>query len=100
MRRLGTITGGSLVALGGASIVALVVAGFVLGGYMDAAGEVLVPGFTYLARLPTPVRLVLEIAVAIPIVFGVALYFITAWIEFLLVLSWPFRKFVSIIRGS
>ena len=59
--------------IAGAAVVALVVAGFILGGYMDASGASSIPGLGLLARLPTPLRLAVEIAVGVPVAFGIAL---------------------------
>jgi len=65
-------------AVGGglAALVALVVAGFILGGYLDASGVTSIPGVGQLMRLPKVVRILIELVIGVPIAFGIALYFI------------------------
>ena len=79
----------------GAALVSLVVAGFVLGGYMDATGASSIPGLGLLARLPTPLRLAIEIAIGAPIAFGIALYAITQTLELLMFIASPARKLIG-----
>lgn len=86
--------------IAGAAVVALVVAGFILGGYMDASGASSIPGLGVLARLPTPLRLAVEIAVGVPLAFGIALYAITQTLEFLMFITSPVRKLVGAVARS
>src|SRR5438445_10844151 len=61
------------VGLGLAALVALVVAGFILGRYLDATGASAIPCLPWLMRQPQPLRLVIELVVGVPIAFGIAL---------------------------
>src|SRR5438445_12891064 len=62
------------VGLGLAALVALVVAGFILGGYLDATGASSIPGLMWLLHQPHPLRDVIEVVIGVPIAFGIALY--------------------------
>ena len=87
-----------LVALGLAALIALVVAGFILGGYLDATGASSIPGVSEVMRLPKPVRIVIELVIGVPIVFGIALYFILETAELLWFLGTPIRWLASEVR--
>lgn len=63
-------------AIGLAALVALVVAGFILGGYLDATGASSIPGLPWLMRQPQPLRVVIELVIGVPIAFGIALYIV------------------------
>src|SRR5437773_11699308 len=58
------------VGIGLAALVALVVAGFILGGYLDATGASSIPGLPWLIQQPQPVRIVIELVIGVPIAFG------------------------------
>ena len=49
---------------------ALVVAGFILGGYLDATGASSIPGLPWLMHQTRPLRVVIEVLVGVPIAFG------------------------------
>ena len=84
--------------LGLAALVALVVAGFILGGYLDATGASSVPGLPWLMHQPKPLRTVIELAIGVPIAFGVALYVILETVDLLWFLSTPIRKVWAVAR--
>lgn len=84
--------------LGLAAIVALVVAGFILGGYLDATGASSIPGLPWLTRQPQPLRVVIELVVGVPIAFGIALYILLETVELLWFLSTPIRKLSASAR--
>ena len=86
------------VGLGLAALVALVVAGFILGGYLDATGASAIPGLPWLTRQPQPLRLVIELVVGVPIAFGIALYIIFETVDLLWFLSTPIRKLSAAAR--
>jgi hypothetical protein len=62
-----------VVGIGLAALVALVVAGFILGGYLDATGASSIPGLPWLMHQPLPLRIVIELVVGVPIAFGIGL---------------------------
>ena len=62
------------IGLGFAGLVALIVAGFILGGYLDATGSSSIPGLPWLTHQPRPLRVVIELAVGIPVAFGVFVF--------------------------
>jgi hypothetical protein len=66
--------------------------GFVIGGYIDATGASAIPGMSELLNWPRPLRIVIELVVGFPIVFGIALYGILETADSLWFLSTPFRK--------
>ena len=80
-----------MVALGIAALIALVVAGFILAGYLDVTGATSIPGLSQLMHLPKPVRIVIELVIGVPIVFGIALYLIVETADLLWFLSTPIR---------
>jgi hypothetical protein len=86
------------VRIGLAALVALVVAGFILGGYLDATGASSIPGLSWLMHQPQPLRIVIELVVGVPIAFGVALYVVLETVDFLWFLSTPIRKFSAAAR--
>ena len=87
-------------AVGGglATLVALVVAGFILGGYLDASGVTSIPGVAQLMRLPKAVRILIELVIGVPIAFGIALYFILETAELLWFLGTPIRWLTAEVR--
>jgi hypothetical protein len=85
------------VGLGLAALVALVIAGFVLGGYLDA-GATSIPGVPWLIRQPQPIRVAVELVVGVPIAFGVALYVILETMDLLWFLSAPIRRLSAAVR--
>jgi hypothetical protein len=87
-----------LVGLGLAALIALVVAGFILGGYLDATGASSIPGVSEFMRLPKPVRIVIELVIGVPIAFGVALYLILETADLLWFLSTPIRWLFAEVR--
>jgi hypothetical protein len=89
-----------VLVVGVAALCALVVAGFILAGYMDATGASSIPGIWLLRRLPHPVRIVVEIVIGVPLALGAALYVISQLFEMLWVVSWPVRKVVELARRS
>ena len=91
---------GVIVAIAGAALITLVVAGFILGGYLDASGATWIPGVSWLAHLPRPVRIAIEVVVGAPVAFGVALYAITQLLEFVMLITWPFRKLLEVVRSE
>lgn len=84
--------------LGLAALVALVVAGFILGGYLDATGASSIPGFPWLMHQPKPLRIVIELVIGVPIAFGVALYILLETVDLLWFLSTPIRKLSAAAR--
>jgi len=89
-----------LVATAGAALIALVVVGFLIGGYLDASGATSIPGASWLGHLPRSLRLAIEIVVGVPVAFGVALYAISQLLEFLAMVTWPFRKLAESVRSQ
>jgi hypothetical protein len=87
-----------LVGLGLAALIALVVAGFILGGYLDATGASSIPGMFEFMRLPKPARIVIELVIGVPIAFGVALYLILETAELLWFLGTPIRWLFAEVR--
>ncbi len=83
-----------------ATVFALVVAGFILGGVLEASGAKALPGVSGLKHLPKPARIVIEIVIGVPLAFGVALYFVAEWVDFLWMVSWPLRKLVGLFRRT
>jgi hypothetical protein len=83
-----------------AFVIAMVVAGFILAGFWDANGGLDLPGMSAFWALPRPLRILLEIVVGVPMAFGAALYLITQLLEFLWLVSWPFRKIAQAVRGQ
>ena len=86
------------VGIGLAALVALVVAGFILGGYLDATGASSIPGLSWLIHLPQPLRIVIELVIGVPIAFGVALYIVIETVDLLWFLSTPIRKLSAAAR--
>jgi len=86
------------VGLGLAAFIALVVAGFILGGYLDATGASSIPGLPWLMHQPKPLRIVIELVIGVPIAFGVALYVILETMDLLWFLSTPIRKLSAVAR--
>jgi hypothetical protein len=84
--------------LGLGALVALVVAGFILGGYLDATGASSIPGLPWLMRQPQPLRVVIELVIGVPIAFGVALYIVLETVDLLWILSTPIRKLSAAAR--
>jgi hypothetical protein len=80
------------IGLGLGALVALVVAGFILGGYLDATGASSIPGLPWLMHQPRPLRVVIELVIGVPIAFGAALYIILETMNLLWFLSTPIRK--------
>jgi hypothetical protein len=80
------------IGLGLGALVALVVAGFILGGYLDATGASSIPGLPWLMHQPRPLRVVIELVIGVPIAFGAALYIILETMDLLWFLSTPIRK--------
>lgn len=83
-----------------ACAVALTVAGFIAAGVWDATGELALPGLRAFWSLPRPARILVEIVIGVPMAFGAVLYFITQTLEFLWLVSWPFRKLAATVRHS
>jgi hypothetical protein len=81
-----------------AALVALVVGGFILGGYLDATGASSIPGVPWLMHQPKPLRIVIELAIGIPIAFGVALYVVLETVDLVWFLSTPIRKLLAMAR--
>ena len=86
------------VGLGLATLVALVVAGFILGGYLDTTGATEIPGMSQLQHLPKVLRIVIELVIGVPIVFGIALYGVLETADLLWFLSTPIRKLTAAAR--
>jgi len=80
------------VGLAIAALVALVVVGFILGGFLDATGASSIPGLAWLMHQPKPLRIVIELVIGVPIAFGMALYVILETVDLLWFLSTPIRK--------
>ncbi len=89
---------GKFVAVGLAALVVLVVAGFILGGYLDAAGASSIPGLAWLIQHPQPVRIIIELVIGVPIAFGIALYIVLETVDLLWFLSTPIRKLSAVTR--
>lgn len=89
-----------LIGFGVAGLVALVVAGIILGGYLDATGSSSIPGLTWLGHMPRLLRILIELVVGVPIAFGIALYVIFETIDLLWFLSSPIRKLSRRARRS
>jgi hypothetical protein len=87
-----------VVAFGVAALVALILAGFILGGYLDATGATSIPGVSQFKQLPKALRVIIELVIGVPIVFGIALYVILETIDLLWFLSTPFRKLSATVR--
>jgi hypothetical protein len=87
-----------LVGIGFAALVALVVAGFILGGYLDATGASSVPGLPWLIHQPQPLGIVIELAIGVPIAFGLALYIVLETVDLLWFLSTPIRRLSAAAR--
>jgi hypothetical protein len=75
-------------------------AGFILGGYMDATGASAVQGMSFLMGQPKPLRVALELLLGVPIAFGVAIYAVAELIELGYFLSAPIRKLSAAMRGG
>jgi hypothetical protein len=88
----------TLAALGLAAVVALVVVGFILGGFLDATASSSIPGMSWLMHQPKPLRLVIELLIGVPIVFGIALYVVIETIDLLWFLSTPIRTLSAAAR--
>ena len=86
------------VGLGLAALITLVVAGFILGGYLDATGASSIPDFPQLMHQPRPLRIVIELVIGVPIAFGVGLYIILETMDLLWFLSTPIRKLSAVAR--
>jgi hypothetical protein len=86
------------VGIGLAALVALVVAGFIFGGYLDATGASSIPGLSWLIHQPQPLRVVIEVVVGVPIAFGIALYVVLETLDLLWFLSTPIRKLSASTR--
>jgi len=86
------------VGIGLAALVALVVAGFILGGYLDATGASSIPGVPWLVHQPQPVRIVIELVIGVPIAFGIALYIVLETVDLFWFLSTPIRKLSAVTR--
>jgi hypothetical protein len=84
--------------IGRAALVALVVAGVILGGYLDATGASSIPGLPWLMHQPRPLRIVIELVIGVPIAFGVALYIVLETVDLLWFLSTPIRKLSATAR--
>jgi len=80
------------VGIGLAALVALVVAGFILGGYLDATGASSIQGLPWLMHQPQPLRIVIELVIGVPIAFGIALYIVLETVDLLWFLTTPIRK--------
>ena len=87
-----------VVGTGLAALVALVVAGFILGGYLDATGASSIPGLPWLMHQPQPLRIGIELVVGVPIAFGIALYIVLETVDLLWFLSRPIRKLATAER--
>ena len=85
-------------AIGLAALVALVVAGFILGGYLGATGASSIPGLLWLMHQPQPLRVVIELVIGVPIAFGFALYVVLETVDLLWFLSTPIRKLSAAAR--
>lgn len=90
---------GSVAAAAAAVVIALVVAGFILAGYLDASGATSIPAVGWLVRLPRSIRLIVEILVGVPLAFGAALYVFTQLIELAWLVLWPVRKAIHAVAG-
>ena len=88
----------NFVGIGLAALVALVVAGFILGGYLDATGATSIAGLPWLMQQPQPLRIVIELVVGDPIAFGVALYIVLETVDLLWFLTTPIRKLSAATR--
>ena len=86
------------VGLGLAAFIALAVAGFILGGYLDTTGASSIPGLPWLMHQPKPLRIVIELVIGVPIAFGVALYITLETMDVLWFLSTPIRKLSAVAR--
>jgi hypothetical protein len=84
--------------LGLAAVCALVVAGFILAGYLDATGASSIPGMPWLMHQSKPLRIVIELVIGVPVAFGVALYIILEAVDFLWFLATPIRKLSATAR--
>jgi hypothetical protein len=91
---------GVIAAIAGSVLINLVLAGFILGGYLDASGATWIPGVSWLLQLPPPVRTAIQVVVGVPVAFGVALYVITQLLEFVVLITWPFRKLAEVVRNE
>ena len=89
-----------LIGFGIAALVAVVVAGLILGGYLDATGSSSIPGLTWLTHLPKLLRIVIELIIGVPVAFGIALYVIFETVDLLWFLSTPIRKLSRTARRS
>ena len=86
------------VGFGLAALVALVVAGFILGGYLDATGASSIPGLAWLTRQPQPLRILIELVIGVPVAFGIALYIVLETADLIWFLSTPIRKMSAVAR--
>lgn len=86
------------VGIGFAAVVALVVAGFILGGYLDATGASAIPGLPWLMHQRQPLRIVIELVIGVPIAFGIALYIVLETADLLWFISTPIRKLSAAAR--
>lgn len=86
------------VGFGLAALVALVVAGFILGGYLDATGASSIPGLAWLTRQPRPLRILIELVIGVPVAFGIALYIVLETADLIWFLSTPIRKMSAVAR--
>lgn len=86
------------VAIGLAALVALVVAGLILGGYLDATGASSIPGLPWLMHRPQALRVVIELVIGVPIAFGIVLYVVLETVDLLWFLSTPIRKLSAAAR--
>ena len=93
MRRLGIV-----VAL---LLIGLVAVGFGVAAVMDASGWF--PNqsaFTEFHSLPTPLRVVIEIVVGVPLIMGAIAYFVLETLDMGWLISRPFRWLYHTIRRS
>lgn len=86
------------VGFGLAALVALVVAGFILGGYLDATGASSISGLAWLTRQPRPLRILIELVIGVPVAFGIALYIVLETADLIWFLSTPIRKMSAVAR--
>ena len=67
---------------------------------MAASGTTSILGVSWLGHLPRPVRIAIEIVVGVPLAFGVAAYVISQLLEFVMMVTWPFRKLAEAVRSQ
>jgi len=87
-----------LAGLGIAAVCALVVAGFILAGYLDGTGASSIPGMPWLMHQSKPLRVVIELVIGVPVAFGAALYIILEALDLLWFLGTPIRKLSGTAR--